>query len=439
MDSSKQPRVLVIAEAANPRLTSVALIGYSLSSALMEVADVHLVTELRNRDALLEAGFPEERMTAIDNRRLQGFAFRFAKLLRGGESLGWTIYSAFYNFAYPVFERKVWKAFQARLQAGEFDIVHRVTPLSPTTASPLARKLKKLGIPFVLGPLNGGVPWPKGFDAVRRQEKEWLSYVRGLYKLTPGLGTTRDASAALLLASGHTYREVVTTDARRQSALYLPENAIDPARFPEAEEVPQTDVLSLAFVGRLVPYKGAATLLEAALPLLKQNKVRLDIIGDGAEMGRLKAMVAEHGLAAVVSLPGWIPHEQLHGRLRQSQVFAFPSVREFGGGVVLEAMALGLAPVIADYAGPAELLPGDCGWRVLFDSAETLREHFRERLEYLADHPGEVLAAGRRASRFARAHFTWGAKAGQIRQVYDWVLHNGEKPRFPFAYNPEQS
>ena len=100
----KRPKVLLIAEAANPKLTSVALIGYSLADALREVADVHLVTELRNRDALLEAGFPEQQLTAIDNRKVQGTAFRAAKLLRGGESLGWTIYSAFYNFAYPLFE-----------------------------------------------------------------------------------------------------------------------------------------------------------------------------------------------------------------------------------------------------------------------------------------------------------------------------------------------
>ncbi|WP_309400694.1 glycosyltransferase family 4 protein [Cerasicoccus maritimus] len=438
MPELKQPRVLVIAEAANPRLTSVALIGYSLTHALLDVVDLELATELRNKDSILEAGFPPERLLPVDNRRMQGMAFKVAKFLRGGESLGWTIYSAFYNVAYPVFERKLWRQLEPRLKGGEFDLVHRVTPLSPTTASPIAKRLKAIGVPLVIGPMNGGVPWPAGFDAIRRQEKEWLSYVRGLYKYTPGLQGTRDRASALLLASGHTYREVVSTSERHAKAIYLPENAIDPDRFPlDSVQRDPSKKLRLAFVGRLVPYKGAVTLLEAALPLLKSGCAQLDIIGDGAEMGRLRAMVAEHHVEEVVQLPGWIAHEQLHARLRQSDVFAFPSVREFGGGVVLEAMALGLAPVIADYAGPTELLPDDCGWRVPFDSMDTLRAGFAQQLEKLANDPASVQAAGERAFKFARANFTWPAKAQQIRQVYDWVLKRGPRPEFNFAFKPE--
>ncbi|MEO0793780.1 MAG: glycosyltransferase family 4 protein [Verrucomicrobiota bacterium] len=437
MTDERQPRVLVIAEAANPRLTSVALIGYSLSQALLEVADIQLATELRNRDAIIESGFPTDRLLAVDNRKMQGLAFKVAKILRGGETLGWTIYSAFYNLAYPVFEKKLWRMIEARINNGEFDLVHRVTPLSPTTSSPIAKRLHRAKVPFVVGPLNGGVPWPAGFDEIRRQEKEWLSYVRGLYKLTPGLNKTRDLADALLLASDHTFGETVTTSDRRDKAVYIPENAIDPTRFPMSEKPAMNGCLKIAFVGRLVPYKGAVTLLEAAIPLLKTHRVHLDIIGDGSEMGRLKDLVAVHHLEESVNLLGWIPHEQLHERLRQSDVFAFPSVREFGGGVVLEAMALGLAPVVADYAGPTELLPEDCGWRVPFNNTVDLRNGFTHVLKELVSDPEEVRARGDRACRFVRENFTWPAKARQMRQVYDWVLGRAEKPQFNFAFSPE--
>uniref|UniRef100_A0ACD5GNA8 Uncharacterized protein n=1 Tax=Desertifilum tharense IPPAS B-1220 TaxID=1781255 RepID=A0ACD5GNA8_9CYAN len=51
----------------------------------------------------------------------------------------------------------------------------------------------------------------------------------------------------------------------RAKSVYIPENAIDPQRYSLRSGVPQTPV-KVAFVGRLVPYKGADMLLEAAAP-----------------------------------------------------------------------------------------------------------------------------------------------------------------------------
>lgn len=423
-------RVLVIAEAANPEWVSVPLVGWSHSRALAGVADVHVVTHVRNAGAFARAGLVEGRdFTAIDSERVAKPLHRASELLRGGSGKGWTMVTAVASISYYYFERLVWKRFGAEIRAGKFDIVHRVTPLSPTTTSLIAGKCRKAGVPFVLGPLNGGVPWPREFDGARRREREWLSYVRDAYKLMPGYASTRRNAAAILAGSKHTLAQVPAR--YQEKCVYLPENAIDPNRFTLCASGPVSSPLKLAFVGRLVPYKGPDMLLEAIVPLARAGLVRLDVLGDGPLMPELKAIVEREKIGDAVTLAGWVEHGQLQHRLVQSDVFAFPSIREFGGGVVLEAMALGLVPVIVNYGGPGELVSPDTGYALTLGTRAQIIASFRETLERLARDPSGVRAMGERGRRDVFERFTWEAKARQVLQVYDWVTgKRTERPRF---------
>ena len=294
MDSTdpvhRRTRVLLIAEAANPEWTSVPLIGWSLFRALAKAVDVHLVTQVRNKNALVRAGLREGRdFTSIDNERVAAPLYKLATRLRGGANKGWTTNTAIQSIAYYSFERAVWREFGQRLGAHEFDLVHRITPLTPTSQSIIAGKLAKINVPFIIGPLNGGVPWPRHFTDRQHAERDWLSTIRWLYKFMPGYRSTRRDSAAILVGSKYTYEDMPAWAQRK--CVYIPENGVDLERFSLPRERTASLPLKGAFVGRLVPYKGADMLLEAAADFLRGEQLELHIIGDGPQRPLLEAIV----------------------------------------------------------------------------------------------------------------------------------------------------
>jgi glycosyltransferase involved in cell wall biosynthesis len=417
----QRPTVLLIAEAANPDWVSVPLIGWSLAEALREVADVHLVTQVRNREAIAARGWIEgQDFTAIDTEAVTRPIWRVTQALRLGQGAAWTLNTAVNSLIYPYFEGRVWRRFGPDLRAGRYDIVHRITPLTPTAVSPIAAKCAALGLPFVLGPLNGGVPWPPGFDAERRREREWLSYVRGAYKLKPGRGRMFRATSAILAGSHHTASEIPTL--YKGKTLWLPENAIDPARFNKRSAQDISGRLRGCFIGRMVPYKGPDMLIEAAAPLLAAGRLTLDMVGDGPMRADLEALAQRLGVAVAVTFHGQVPHARVQDIAVASNLLTFPSIREFGGGVVLEAMALGVVPLIVDYAGPGELVTEGTGIKVPIGPRARIIADLRAALERVVADPSGLPEMAAQAHARAHDHFTWPAKARQVAQVYDWVL-----------------
>jgi glycosyltransferase involved in cell wall biosynthesis len=425
--AASRPRVLLIAEMCNPDWVSVPLEGWSLYQALTEVADVHLVTHERNRENILKAGVAPEAFTALDTAAVDKPLERVGSVLRGKANLGWTTFTALGAISYYLFETLLWRRFGERIEAREWDVVHRLTPISPTTPSIIAPLCEKAGVPFVLGPLNGGLPWPKGFGAQRRREREWLSYVREGYKLMPGFRTTRKHAAAIMTGSRATRGQVPA--GYQDKTVYVPENAVDPKRFGSAKATgPEGLPLRVCFVGRFVPYKGADMLLEAAAPLVRAGQVRVELIGDGAEMGNLRAQVEREGLSEGVHFAGWVKHQHLQEVLAKNHVFGFPSIREFGGAVVAEAMALGLVPIVMDYGGPGEIVSPATGFAVPMGERERIVAGVREVLERLVADPSVIRPMGDRARERIFKHFTWAAKARQVVEVYGWAMGRRGKP-----------
>src|SRR5262249_38917740 len=104
--------------------------------------------------------------------------------------------------------------------------------------------------------------------------------------------------------------------------------------------------LVITYVSRIAPEKNVDYLADAlAIVAARRPEVGILFVGDGPSRAGL-----EHRLGPVARFVGYRQGEDLADHYAASDIFAFASLTETFGNVVLEAMASGL-PVVALRAG----------------------------------------------------------------------------------------
>src|SRR5262249_56307259 len=104
------------------------------------------------------------------------------------------------------------------------------------------------------------------------------------------------------------------------------------------------------------------------------------------------------------------------------EVVVFRRLREFGGGVILEAMACALPCLIVDYGGPGELVSEATGVKLPMRPREELVELLRAAMERMAADPTGCRRMGEAAAAEVRREHTWDAKASHVTDIYRQVL-----------------
>ena len=175
-------------------------------------------------------------------------------------------------------------------------------------------------------------------------------------------------------------------------------------------------------VGRLVPRKGYATILEALVAL---PGVELVVAGGRtsgtveAEQVRLETLAAELGVADRVHFIGQVGHFLMPALLCTADLVVCAPWYEPFGLVPLEAMACGV-PVVASAVGGMldSVADGETGRLVPPQDPAALATVVAE---LLAD-PARRHAYGRAGVQRARSQYSWDAVAAATAEVYDRTL-----------------
>jgi glycosyltransferase involved in cell wall biosynthesis len=417
-------RVLLLGSECHPTRQSIPFVTYSHAAALAELHDVTLVAGSEVEPELRSA---KASFRAIEVVRTPLLDWIFSWILR------WILRNNHDSqvktaFAYPNaigFELQAWRQLRRRIFAGEFDVVLRLIPMTPSLPSPFAFFLRKGPIPFVLGPLNGGLPWPAGFKQLETQ-REWIAGFRNLYRIMPfARSTYRDASA-IVAASSQTFSEF---RAYRDKLFFIPEPGIGLSVCSEdTRRADPAARLELIFVGGLVPRKACDLALRGAAALLRNDLARFTVLGDGPERNRLDELTRSLGIEKAVKFHGWVSHEVVFAQLRSADVFVFPSLRDNGAGVVFQALASGAVPIVADFGGPGDIVYSDVGYKVPLTNENAIVSEIERILAELASNRELLYRLRKQGMSYARERLTWDAKAQNTTQVLNWVTRRAPKP-----------
>lgn len=420
----KKLRILLLAQQNNPDWVSVPLVGYQHSEALGQMHEVTLVTHFANEAAILRKQQPWKELHAIDLGFWETvYNWCFTHVFKGDH--GSQILTAFRIPFYLAFEWKAMGRYKKALRNREFDLVLRLTPVAPVIPSLFARRCKALGVPFVIGPINGGLPWPTQYSQAQRQ-KEWVSNLRFIYRYLPFARSTYRDATAVIAGSSETFHEYRPLG---EKLFFLPENGIrEESVVPKSPRDPKAR-LQLLFAGRLIPSKACDMGIKAAADLLRQGRADFTIVGDGPERKALEELCASLGIS--VTFTGMLSHAEAMVYFRQADVLVFPSVREFGGGVIFEALALGCVPLVSNYGGPGDIvINGQSGFSIdLKDEAYTTHE-LQKALERLSADPALLERMSKEGQRYAKDELSWRGKALKMTEIFQWCLKQAPRPHY---------
>jgi sugar transferase (PEP-CTERM/EpsH1 system associated) len=180
-------------------------------------------------------------------------------------------------------------------------------------------------------------------------------------------------------------------------------------------------------VSRLDPVKDHRTLLEAADKVLKKGlDLRVVIIGDGPERSSIEALIGSRsGLRRCTLLTGDI--DNVHEWLNSFDVFVLPSLSEGMSNTLLEAMAMGVAPIATDVGGNPEVVEHRrSGVLVKMRDPDGISACLME----MAAAEQWRRALGRNARERVLTHFSLERMVQRYEQMYSELAERGGSGRF---------
>ena len=305
-----------------------------------------------------------------------------------------------------------------------FDIFHHVTYANDWLSSFIGAFLP---LPYIRGPGGGAHRTPRGlqteypvagriWELIRRVGQNVLRhdpvYIKGHRR-----------ASKILVCNRESMEQLPKNWAKK--AEIFPVSGISSADFEidrPTQEFTSTHFRILS-AGSLIKIKGFGLAIKAFGAFRYSTPdSSLTIVGSGPEKPRLEVLVKTLGLENSVHFLDWMPRNQLLGEMARCDAFLFPSLRDGGGTVVVEAMAMGRPVVCLDNGGPGMHITEEFGIKVAPGSQSETVQRLQQALKRLHQDENLRIAMGRAAKKRALEFYEWDALGERLANIYENAL-----------------
>lgn len=415
---SDQRKILLCAAACSPRAGSEAGLGWAAYLALRKKNHVKVITSGWSQPAIAEAA-------GQGRGDLNDFKFIPEKHpMTGVPKIDrWLSWKNFRSF-----QRNL--EFVGRKEVQEFgpDIIHQTTIATWRFGNPLAG----IGRPFVWGPIGGGETLPPAFlgdFSPYSRLFETLRFVSSaFFQYAPSVRKTARCADWIFASNRETMNWVVRIRGHRSGVAILPVAFFPEDKMRKFSEPPIRDsspsrTVRIFSGGYVEARKGIHLALQALARLKRRGlSFQYENSGIGPERKRLEAQIQNLGLAECARFVAAYPGDSYHEKLRATDIFLFPSLRDNCPATLLEAMGHGCVPVVADHAGPGEIVTPDCGIKIPVTRPAEFVDRLTEELAKLFEDEARRRCLGEASRLRALRNFSEENWLSRVESVYAEIL-----------------
>jgi len=195
------------------------------------------------------------------------------------------------------------------------------------------------------------------------------------------------------------------------------------------------DMPVIVFAGRICEQKRPALLAAILRASRDQGLIfRAFIIGDGELKTQLEGLLGQYKLTDSVQTLGSVPHQRWLDILVAADILLMPSLYEGISIALLESMAAGVVPVVANVGGQEEIVSPDAG--VLISHGVNELQEYVDAIRRLLSNPSELQQMSNQCKALAASKLSWDGMIDNFLALLNEAHQlRIDHPRYPISLN----